>query len=225
MVELTKKLSLLAIGLVVSLLLVVSAQADSNACDSLIIHDQLHTGAVSVRLLGNGVLWSGVKLSGKYHYSGSRSLMLTLGLKGEIRQQKYSTSDGERSKLNSLNLHTEFGANYLFHFMPKSLISPYFGGGPVIGYSYWKSRAQYNSGNTEPDISRRYGIGLNALFGFEWTVSAEISFIAEYSTGISYTLSIRDYLYGENRDRRKTFYENAYLDYEKMSVGIAFYIR
>ncbi|MBT3233097.1 MAG: hypothetical protein HN356_09800 [Calditrichaeota bacterium] len=214
------KLEIITIVLFLSSILVSTGIAGStgNQPDSAGVSNQLHGGAVSLRMLGRS---TSASFGGKYHLSDHQAVQITIGLDGNAYWHSNRSSDHE-SNLYSFSISSGIGAQYLHYFNPESIFSPFVGFGPNTKITFNRSAWQENSDNT---IYVSYNFGLDAIIGLEFEISDVVSLISEYIIGINYYRDKDNVNLSGNSEVREKLYQRCYYSYRLMSVGIAFYIR
>jgi len=189
--------------------------------------NQMHVNAFSFSILGQG--WRRVhsaSIGGKYHFSYDRAVQVTLGFERSRKWGSINYPSGEEYKKNSYGTGFEVGAQYLLFFSPEYTLSPFIGFGPGFGMHFFALDDEliHAGFSRVRDYHIYYRYSLNAIFGFEWVMSKKTSFVAGYAAGVSYRRSnIKNS--SSTSVLKETAFKDFYIDYEVVSLGIAYYIK
>lgn len=145
--------------------------------------------------------FSGATFSFKYQMNKRSALRLGLSISGASSTRDFNQNDFYpdttflgNEKTNSINLTVT--CQYLRNIHIIHDVAFYYGGGPVIGFSYSRDNTIYTINNVpeNDNKSNSYNAGLSFVGGVEWYLAKNISLLGEYGFSFTYTYLIRNYV-------------------------------
>ncbi len=142
--------------------------------------------------------FEGSTVSYKQHLSSRQAIRygLSVSVQSQKNDQNQISANAVTDVTNFSSYSATVNAYYLCYAAPKKMIYFYYGGGPLVGYSYsnteWTSHANPDLGgwkNESRSKSKSFSAGLGVVCGVECFVTRDISLCAEYNLAATYTHS------------------------------------
>jgi hypothetical protein len=155
--------------------------------------------------------FSGTTVSFKYQMNKRSALRFGVSISGSSNTRDFNqnyfhpdTSFLGNEKTNGINLSFTF--QYLRYNHLNHDVAFYYGGGPVIGFSYSRDNTIYTINNV-PESDRKsnsYNAGLNFVGGVEWYLTKNLSLLGEYGFSFSYNYNITNFVDNYEKYNYKT---------------------
>ena len=190
--------------------------------------------------------FQGGLISCKRQFTERSALRLGLGITGKLHDSSKdqiisstATTTTEKVGADRDDQGIEINAQYVYYILPDRRIKPYYGLGPVFGFSRAKDEtyaiSQSERGDSllqprewEHEVLRKtWCLGLSGLLGAEWFFTDRISLTAEYGAVLEYERQTQQSSYSSTTNDTSTEMESTVKEFKfgpsSVKLGLSVY--